>query len=114
MRLSLALLSAAAVPLSCSVALAQGADGTLVLPPVTVFGSPLGQAADDMATPVLTLSGTDLERRREATLGGTLAGQPGVNFENFGGGGGRPVIRGQVAPRVMVLSDGSDTNGLHK
>lgn len=74
---------------------------------IVVTATALQQRADQTVTPVLTLGGDDLIHRRQATLGETLAGQPGVNFDNFGGGASRPVIRGQTAPRVQVLSDGS-------
>ncbi|MFD2138088.1 TonB-dependent receptor plug domain-containing protein [Novosphingobium resinovorum] len=72
-----------------------------------VTATALQQRADETVTPVLTLGGDELVHRRQATLGETLAGQPGVNFDNFGGGASRPVIRGQTAPRVQVLSDAS-------
>lgn len=107
-RLRVILMSAVAVPLVQPAAFAEEKSGAAMLSPVEVIGSPLGQAADRMATPVLTLTGDVLARRREATLGGTLAGQPGIGFDNFGGGASRPVIRGQTAPRVKVLSDGSE------
>lgn len=74
---------------------------------IVVTATALQQRADETVTPVLTLGGEELVHRRQATLGETLAGQPGVNFDNFGGGASRPVIRGQTAPRVQVLSDGS-------
>ena len=74
---------------------------------IVVTASPLRQRADETVTPVLTLTGDELVHRRQATLGETLAGQPGVTFDNFGGGASRPVIRGQTAPRVEVLSDAS-------
>lgn len=74
---------------------------------IVVTATALQQRADETVTPVLTLGGDDLVHRRQATLGETLAGQPGVNFDNFGGGASRPVIRGQTAPRVQVLSDAS-------
>lgn len=70
---------------------------------VTAF--PLERAADDTATPVITLTDDELVHRRQATLGETLMGQPGINFDNFGGGAGRPVVRGQTAPRVQTLTD---------
>lgn len=79
-----------------------------MLPPVVVTASPLEQTVDQLATPALTLSDDELARRRESTLGGTLASEPGVSFDNFGGGASRPVIRGQTAPRIKVMSDGSD------
>lgn len=75
---------------------------------IVVTATALRQRADETVTPVQTLSGDELAHRRQATLGETLAGQPGVNFDNFGGGAGRPVIRGQTAPRVLVLSDSSE------
>lgn len=40
------------------------------------------------------------------TLGDVLAQSPGIHSDTFGAGAGRPVIRGQTAPRVKVLSDG--------
>ncbi len=74
---------------------------------VVITATPLQQTADETATPVITLSGEELVHRRQATLGDTLAGQPGIHVENFGGGASRPVIRGQTAPRVQALSDSS-------
>ena len=41
-------------------------------------------------------------------MGDTLDGLPGVHSDTFGGGASRPVIRGQTAPRVKALSDGSE------
>jgi iron complex outermembrane recepter protein len=74
---------------------------------IVITAAPLEQRADETATPVVTLTGEELVHRRQATLGETLAGQPGINFENFGGGASRPVIRGQTSPRVQALSDSS-------
>jgi len=89
------------------VALASAQAGSTADRDIVVTASALEQKADETATPVITLSGEDLVHRRQATLGDTLAGQPGINFDNFGGGASRPVIRGQTAPRVQSLSDGS-------
>lgn len=75
---------------------------------VVVEANPLGRAAADLATPVIQLTGEELVHRRQATLGDTLAGLPGVNSDTFGAGASRPVIRGQTAPRVKVLSDSSE------
>ncbi|HCP76379.1 MAG TPA: TonB-dependent receptor, partial [Pusillimonas sp.] len=44
----------------------------------------------------------------QTTLGVALEGLPGVRADTFGTGASRPVIRGQTAPRVVVLQDGSD------
>lgn len=75
---------------------------------IVVTASPLGQRSSETATPVITLTDDELVHRRQATLGETLAGQPGINFDNFGGGAGRPVIRGQTAPRVQTLTDSAN------
>lgn len=69
---------------------------------------PLTQRADESATAVITLSDEELFHRRQSTLGDILAGQPGVSFDNFGGGASRPIIRDRSAPRVQALSAGSN------
>ena len=99
----------------CAVSLIAIAPGTAVAQAgghgkndIVVTAAPLGQTADETVTPVVTLTGEELIHRRAATLGETLAGQPGINFENFGGGASRPIIRGQSSPRVQVLSDSAN------
>lgn len=108
MKLRIVLLSAVATPFipleDAKAAQAGSASG----PDIMVTASVLGQTADETATPVITLVGEDLIHRRQATLGETLAGQPGINFDNFGGGASRPIIRGQTAPRVQALTDGAN------
>jgi iron complex outermembrane receptor protein len=74
---------------------------------IIVTALALETSVDEAETPVIVLAGDDLHHRAQATLGETLAGEPGVSFDNFGGGASRPVIRGQTSPRVEVLSDGS-------
>ena len=77
---------------------------------VVVTADPLGRRSDEVISNVAVLRGDALNQRRQATLGDTLNGLPGVNSDTFGGGASRPVIRGQTAPRVKVLSDGSGLN----
>lgn len=74
---------------------------------VIVTADPLNRSGDQVVSSVAVLSGDNLVHRREATLGDTLNGLPGVSSDTFGGGASRPVIRGQTAPRVKVLSGGS-------
>ena len=100
--LALAIMLAFAAPAS---ALAQQA---ATLPAVTVSASALALGSDDMSTPVSVLEGEELVRAREATLGETLAGQPGITSSHFGAGASRPIIRGMDGPRVKVLSDGAE------
>lgn len=109
MKIRVLLLSAAsALALLPHVALASAEAGSAGDRDIVVTAQGLEQTVDATATPVIILSGDDLAHRRQATLGDTLAGQPGINFDNFGGGASRPVIRGQTSPRVQALSDGAN------
>ena len=78
------------------------------IPTVVISASVLGLVGDDMITPVTSLSGGELVRAREATLGETLNNQPGITSSHFGAGASRPVIRGMDGPRVKILSDGAE------
>lgn len=113
MRLRSTLL--AATGLSLLIAAPAFADTlTVSAPPVTeldgvvVRALPLDQRGDEVISNVAVLTGDELVRRRQATLGETLQGVPGVNSDTFGAGASRPVIRGQTSPRVKVLTDGSE------
>ena len=108
LALALSLALAPAVQAQQAQAPAATADTTATLAPITVSANPLGLDLDSMALPALVLSGNDLIERRQGTLGDTLNGLPGIHSDTFGGGASRPVIRGQTAPRVKVLSDGSE------
>ena len=66
------------------------------------------EPAADMATPVLLLDKEALRSRQAATLGETLAGEPGIRASQFGAGASRPVIRGMDGARVSILADGSE------
>lgn len=74
---------------------------------IVVIADPLGRSADDVISNVAVIRGDELVQRRQATLGETLTGIPGVNSDTYGAGASRPVIRGQTSPRVKVLSDGA-------
>ncbi|WP_051526619.1 TonB-dependent receptor domain-containing protein [Alkanindiges illinoisensis] len=77
------------------------------LPTIVISAHPLDRTAADIATPVSVVEHDQLASGA-TTLGQALAGQPGIYADSFGGGASRPVIRGQTAPRVKVLSDGSE------
>lgn len=112
MQSRIVLLSAAGVmamiPAVC-VAEAQplAAAGATALDRIVVVADPLGRSRDALTAGVVVLGNEELRKRRETTLGETLIGIPGINSDTFGGGASRPVIRGQTAPRVKVLSDGA-------
>lgn len=98
---------ALAVLLSLAGAAPVWAQAEASLPEVTVSSSGLQLGASEMTQPVSVLEGDELVRRREATLGETLEGEPGITGSHFGAGASRPVIRGMDGARVRVLSDGS-------
>ena len=59
----------------------------------------------ETALPVTVLTGEALRGAVRATLGDTLAGQPGINNASFGPAVGQTVIRGQQGRRVMNLTN---------
>ncbi len=71
----------------------------------TVNAVAISEDADRISAPYSVVSGDDLLRKGAGTLGEALDSLPGVRADTFGGGSSRPVIRGQVGPRVKVLSD---------
>lgn len=75
---------------------------------VTVSASGLDVDSGAMSTPATVLGGDELVRRRAATLGETLATEPGIHATEFGAGASRPVIRGMDGARVRLLSDGAE------
>ncbi len=104
------LLAASAFPaLTAGAANAQQADLTepARIDRIVVTGNPFHRPGDEIASHVAILAGDELIHRREGTLGDTLNSIPGVHSDTFGAGASRPVIRGQIAPRVQVLSDGA-------
>jgi len=71
---------------------------------VTASADPRSQL--EVAQPTSVLAGEELDLRRQATLGETLAEEPGISSTYFGPGASRPVIRGLGGDRVRILSDG--------
>lgn len=76
-----------------------------VIETVRVSASAVNEDPQNLAASYSILDGQKLFERSQATLGDTLSSLPGVNSDTFAGGASRPVIRGQTAPRVAVLSD---------
>ncbi len=74
---------------------------------VSVAGEPV--RADDLYQAANALSGRELRAALDASLGETLAGQPGVSSTYFGPAASRPVIRGLTGDRVRVLEAGIGT-----
>ncbi|HHX82068.1 MAG TPA: Plug domain-containing protein, partial [Pseudomonadaceae bacterium] len=59
----------------------------------------------ETALPVTVLTGEGLHSQVRATLGDTLANQPGISNASFGPAVGQTVIRGQQGRRVMNLTN---------
>lgn len=70
----------------------------------TVLGTTRSQFESFQPTAVLT--GQDLTKQLEGSLGATLESQPGVASRSLGPAPARPVIRGLDGDRVQILQDG--------
>lgn len=79
-------------------ALGQEADYELVTTAIHTIRS-------ETALPVTVLAGDELRNAARATLGDTLANQPGISNASFGPAVGQTVIRGQQGRRVMNLGN---------
>ena len=73
---------------------------------LVVTATPLRTSSEDIVQPVEVLAGEALDDARGGTLGETVEDLLGVQTSFFGSGVGRPIIRGQDAARVQVLSEG--------
>lgn len=91
-----------AVTLLASAVATHAADARLEEIIVT---APMHKGEAETVHPTSLIAGEELRRRIAATLGETLKQEPGVAFSSFGPGVGQPVIRGQGAPRVLVLQN---------
>lgn len=104
------LLAALVMVLGPSLAFSQEeetAEAPTELETIEVKASPFAKrSADELVQPVDVLSGEELERKRSGNLGDALAQELGVSTTYFGPGAGRPIIRGQGGPRVLVLENG--------
>jgi len=70
-----------------------------------IVTAPLHRQEAETVHPTNLLTGDELRRRVASTLGATLQQEVGVTYASFGPGVGQPIIRGQGAPRVLVLQD---------
>jgi len=68
--------------------------------------SPTARPQFESYQPTTVLSGQELTKNLEATIGATLSATPGVAMREFGPGPARPIIRGLDGDRVSVLEDG--------
>lgn len=73
---------------------------------VLVRSVPYQATSESLSQGVSILSGYDLDRRLEGTIGESLSGLPGVTSSFFGPGASRPIVRGQSGDRVRILIGG--------
>ncbi|NWG92669.1 MAG: TonB-dependent receptor [Parvularculaceae bacterium] len=73
---------------------------------IVVTASPLARSADETIAGVSVVSGDELERSIENSIGETLRREPGISSTFFGPGASRPVIRGLGGDRISVLESG--------
>jgi len=74
---------------------------------ISVSAHPL--AGNGTAQTVTVLSGDDLAREVQFSLGETLSGEAGIQSASFGTAVGRPIIHGLAGARVKTTADRIDT-----
>jgi iron complex outermembrane recepter protein len=73
---------------------------------VIVTSTALRETSQDIAQPAAVVSGDELRRQIAASIGESIATEPGVSASYFGPSASRPVIRGLGGERVLMLQDG--------
>ncbi|MEM9616376.1 MAG: TonB-dependent receptor [Pseudomonadota bacterium] len=73
---------------------------------IIVTASPLERTVGETILNTSIISGEELQRRVENSIGETLRREPGVSSTFFGPGASRPVIRGLAGDRIRVLDAG--------
>lgn len=108
--LSLALaVSAAAQTLPPDPHAHSAGEDAVFLEDYVVTATPFRRDQADVAAATTILAGRNLQLKRQATLGDTLAGEVGMSATSFGPGASRPLIRGLGGDRVRILENGVGT-----
>jgi len=79
---------------------------TTTLKSVIVTANPFSHSAEDLAKPVAQLSGDNLFKKLQPTIGETLAGELGIRSTYYGPNASRPVIRGLGGDQIQILQNG--------
>lgn len=88
-------------------AFAQSASGLHDgISPEIIVTAPFYRDRFSLTTAASVLEGDTLLRETRPSIGETLSRLPGVSSSFFGPGASRPILRGQDAERVRVLTDG--------
>lgn len=94
------------VPAGRTVRVVLELDPLFQLDELVVSAGPESARRSETYQPNSSMSGMDLVRDVESSLGETLAGEPGVNSTYNGPGSSRPLIRGLGGDRIRVLEAG--------
>lgn len=73
---------------------------------LVVSAGPLSARRSETYQPSSALTGLELTKAAQSSLGETLAGEPGVTSSYNGPGASRPIIRGLGGDRVRILEGG--------
>ena len=84
-------------------------DDPVSLDHLVVSATPFESNQVDLAQATTVVSGLRLQTLRTATLGETLASEPGMSSTYFGPGASRPILRGQGGDRLRLLENGSSS-----
>jgi iron complex outermembrane receptor protein len=109
---ALAVVSATAAQAKESPALAEAPEGQTKpaapadLPTEVIVTGTLDHSERDVLSGTSVVSGAELTRNLQPTIGETLARQPGVSSTSFGPNASRPILRGFQGDRIRVLTDG--------
>lgn len=105
MKLSTLLRAGASIAAIC-IPCAANAQEDVARDEIVVTASPLGRSSVETIVGTTVLSGDDLSRNLDSSIGETLRKQPGISSSFFGPGASRPVIRGLGGDRISVLDSG--------
>ena len=109
-NIAVAIAAALATTTAVNPAWSQDDEGAEALETIIVTASPLGATALEMTQSATVLSGEELDRALEGTIGETIERLPGVQSAYFGPGVGRPIIRGLDGARIDVLENNISSN----
>ncbi len=73
---------------------------------IVVTASPIARSSDETIVGATVLSGDDLDRNLDGSIGETLRRQPGISSTFFGPAASRPIIRGLGGDRISILDSG--------
>ena len=76
---------------------------TTTLKPIVVTANPLGRSADELTQPVIVISGDDLLKKLQPTIGETLSQELGIRSKYFGPNASRPVICRLDGDQIQIL-----------